>query len=152
MLNKLSYLTVQDVLWINLETTGHIQTFKPASLEDTVYAQYGYGQSNELLRQALQFFNAFLKSQPFQTGNTLTGFVAFLTFLNLNKKTLELPDHEGLAFIEYITGPAKNHDAFIVIESICKDLPTDYYSHIQPIASNIIRSFSNTVHRCKDLS
>lgn len=45
----LHYLTVQDVLWINLQATRKVQHFNYAKLEEATYCQYAYGESNTLL-------------------------------------------------------------------------------------------------------
>ncbi len=44
---SLKYLTVQDMLWINLQATKKVQHFRYALLEEATYYQYGYGASRQ---------------------------------------------------------------------------------------------------------
>lgn len=78
------YLTVQDVLWINQEVTKEVNDFKYAQLEEATYAQYAYGKSKDVLTQAGQFLERFMRLKPFTSGNKATAFVATLTFLLMN--------------------------------------------------------------------
>ena len=41
----LHYLTIQDILWINLQVTKKVQHFNYARLEEGTFYQYGYGRS-----------------------------------------------------------------------------------------------------------
>ncbi len=81
---SLHYLTVQDVLWINLQVTKKVQRFSYARLEEAVFYQYAYGESNTLLPQAARFVNGFVKMHPFDAGNEATALVALLAFLGIN--------------------------------------------------------------------
>ncbi len=87
------YLTVQDMLWINLQVTGQPQKFVYATLEEATFTQYVYGDSTPAAEHAAQFLTGWAKFQPFSAGNELTGAVAFLTFLKLN--SLELTGVSG---------------------------------------------------------
>lgn len=84
MKNDLVYLTVQDILWINLQVTQKINKFKYNKLEQGTFYQYGYGGSTDVLGQATRFYQGFIKDQPFDDGNEQTALVAFLAFLKLN--------------------------------------------------------------------
>jgi len=81
---SLHYLTVQDVLWINLQVTKKVHRFDYARLEEAAFYQYAYGESNTLLKQAARFVGGFMKMQPFEAGNEGTTLVACLAFLEIN--------------------------------------------------------------------
>ncbi len=86
----LNYLTVQDILWINLHVTGSPQEFEYAALEEATYYQYGYGASTNLIPQAARFLTGFLKKAPIAAGNEATAFIGCLAFLKVNGVELEL--------------------------------------------------------------
>jgi prophage maintenance system killer protein len=88
----LQYLTVQDVLWINLQATGKPQEFDYNKLEEATFYQYAYGESKDLVAQAARFLTGFLKKQPLVAGNEATGLVACLAFLKANHIVLEIAD------------------------------------------------------------
>ncbi|MFI5385718.1 MAG: Fic family protein [Fimbriimonadales bacterium] len=81
---SLHYLTVQDIVWINLQITKKVQHFKYARLEEAVFYQYAYGESNSLFPQAARFVAGFPKMHPFDAGNEATAMVACLAFLQIN--------------------------------------------------------------------
>lgn len=78
------YLTVQDVLWINTEITKKVSSFKFLQLEEAVNYQYGYGKSVDVLAQAGQFLQGFIRLRPFEAGNRATALISALTFLKIN--------------------------------------------------------------------
>ena len=84
MAASLHYLTIQDVLWINLQVTKKVQHFNYARLEEAVFYQYAYGDSKTLFPQAARFITGFLKMRPFEAGNEATAAVSCLAFLLLN--------------------------------------------------------------------
>ena len=89
---KLHYLTVQDILWINLQTTKKVQHFSHARLEEATFYQYAYGDSQELLDQAGRFLAGFVRMRPLDAGVEATAFVALATFLRINHVDLRLDD------------------------------------------------------------
>ncbi len=88
----MQYLTVQDILWINLHVTGAPQEFRFADLEEATYYQYGYGGSKSLIPQAANFLSGFLKKKPIAAGNEATAFIGCLSFLKVNGVSLKLDD------------------------------------------------------------
>jgi prophage maintenance system killer protein len=96
---QLHYLTVQDMLWINLQITKQVNTFNFATLEEATYYQYAYGQSRDLPRQAGRLLKGFLKLKPFSEGNEATGFIGCVAFLLVNGMSLSLPDDQGAAWL-----------------------------------------------------
>lgn len=91
----LHYLTVQDILWINLQLTGKVQHYSYARLEEATFYQYAYGASNSLMPQAARFVGGFSRMHPFEAGNEATGFVATAAFLEINGRNLNLTDDEA---------------------------------------------------------
>jgi prophage maintenance system killer protein len=100
---SLHSLTVQDILWINLQTTQRVNHFNYARLEEATYYQYAYGESNSLLPQATRFVSGFLRMHPFDAGNEATALVAVAAFLVLNHAQLDLSDQEAESWILGIT-------------------------------------------------
>ena len=88
---SLHYLTVQDILWINLQVTKKVQHFNYAKLEEAVFYQYAYGDSSSLLPQAERFLSGFMKLHPFESGNEGTAFLGYLAFLKMNGRKSSLP-------------------------------------------------------------
>lgn len=86
---SLHYLTVQDLLFINLQVDKKVNAFDYARLEDASYFQYGYGQSTNILDQAARFYRGFSEKAPFTAGNEGTALVGVLAFLAINGYTLK---------------------------------------------------------------
>jgi len=92
MASTLHYLTVQDILWINLQATKKVHHFNFAKLEEATYYQYAYGESNTLLPQAARFVSGFLRLHPLEGGNEATAFIALLVFFKINGYEVLLSD------------------------------------------------------------
>lgn len=89
------YLTIQDLLWTNLQATKKVNAFRYAPLEEVASYQYAYGESSSPLQSADRFLMGFGKLRPFDAGNEATGFLACFAFLSLNGVRPTLPDSEG---------------------------------------------------------
>ena len=89
------YLTVQDLLWINLQVTQKSNPFEFDKLEESVNYQYGYGGSCDVLAQAENFLSGFKRNAPFSAGNDKTAEVAHRAFLLLNGQGKSLGEHQG---------------------------------------------------------
>lgn len=83
-MRRLETLTVQDLLWINLQLTGGPQPFDFARLEESTFAQYGLGANDDPIRLGGKLFMDVAKRAPFAFGNTGTALVAGLAFWRLN--------------------------------------------------------------------
>lgn len=99
-MSQLHTLTVQDVLWINLQVTNKVQHYQFAKLEEAVFYQYAYGSSTGLVPQTNRFVSGFLRMHPFDAGNEGTAFVAAAAFLLLNGKELGVKIGDAAAWIE----------------------------------------------------
>jgi prophage maintenance system killer protein len=120
----LQYLTVQDVLWINLQVTGKPQDFRYADLEEAVFYQYAYGESKSLTPQAARFLGGFLKKKPLAAGNEATAFVACLAFLKVNG--YEYNGSDSSAWFKNVMSGTREP-----LEAIEKDfVPADHSHHL----------------------
>ncbi len=95
MASKLEYLTIQDILWINLQVTKSVHRYDYATLEEAVFYQYAYGDSHDLLSQAARFLTGFLGKAPIASGNEATAFVASAAFLRINGMQLTISEAES---------------------------------------------------------
>ena len=130
----LHYLTVQDVLWINLQVTGKPQEFRYADLEEATFYQYAYGESNSLVPQAARFLSGFLKKKPFATGNEATAFAAGLAFLKANGYQFRGED-AGSWFDEVSNG---THEAQAAIEKDFYEAPDDHHVEIRDAIASVL--------------
>jgi prophage maintenance system killer protein len=99
---ELHYLTVQDVLWINLQVTKKVQHFQYARLEEATFFQYAYGPTQGLFAQAARFGAGFVRLHPFDAGNAATAFVGLLAFVGLNGHVPTFEDDQALAWFRPI--------------------------------------------------
>lgn len=100
----LEYLTVQDMLWVNLQLTKKSNPFHYALLEEATYYQYGYGESLDLIGQAARFLTGFAKKKPFHgQADSATALIGCIAFLALNGQNLDLPAAEAKGWLERVT-------------------------------------------------
>lgn len=111
---SLHYLTVQDVLWINLQITKKVQHFNYARLEEATFYQYAYGESSTLFPQAERFVSGFVRMHPLDAGNEATAFVACLAFLKINGYSTAVSDERLRAWFQLALGGAGGTIAEIV--------------------------------------
>ena len=112
----LHYLTVQDVLWINLQVTKKINHFNSVKLEEATFYQYALGASKDLNSQAARFLPGFLKLKPFDAGNEATAFIAFAAFIEINGSQVDLTDSGADIWMKSLTSESikakiVSHDA-----------------------------------------
>jgi prophage maintenance system killer protein len=134
---KLHYLTVQDILWINLQATKKVQHFSYAKLEEATYYQYAYGESNELIGQAGRFLSGFLKMRPLEAGNEATALIGLATFLHMNGLRLTIDDASAAAWVRSssVSTEAARDALLSATES-----EHDHHSPIRPDVRAAIRS------------
>jgi prophage maintenance system killer protein len=117
---SLSYLTVQDMLWINLRVTKKVQHFRFAKLEEATFYQYGYGASKDLAVQAGRFLRGFIKLRPLDAGNEATAFVGCAAFLILNGSDLDLSDEAAVGWIEKVrSGQVRAEESLPIKKCVC---------------------------------
>ncbi len=80
----MEYLTVHDLVWINNTVTGDVHPYDYVTLEACMAAQYSYGNSHDVPKQAAGLLEKLLSKSPFESGNLQTALIATLTFLNAN--------------------------------------------------------------------
>lgn len=138
----LNYLTVQDVIWINTQVSGAVQTFDYEALEDSVYCQYGYGTQVDLESQAARLMASIVSRAPFEKGNEATAFVATVTFLTANHRQFNMETSKATAwFHSAIADPS----AGAMAQAFGSEAEHHEHAGIQSIASEILKRFSATV-------
>jgi prophage maintenance system killer protein len=142
----LHYLTVQDLIWVNLQVTKKVHHFHYANLEEGTFGQYGYGPSHDLVRQAGRFLSDVARLEPFSAGNEATAFVGALAFLELNGREVTLTDAEGadwfaealrtpVAAIERVTRAAHGEHASLDVRASLGDILARYPTTIDRLAA-----------------
>lgn len=143
---SLHYLTVQDVLWINLQVTKRVNRFNYARLEEATYYQYAYGESRSLVPQAARYLGGFLKMAPFDSGNEATAFVGCLAFLVVNGMELCLEDAKGAAWFEDVrSARVKALDAINAIARPVEHAHHDVQPPIRARIVEVLNSFPETI-------
>ena len=107
------YLTVQDILWINMQITKRQQSFNYARLEEATFYQYAYGQSASVLSQAGRLLYGFTSKKPFVNGSEATAFVATMAFLKLNGMRVNLSDDAASHWVE-----RASRDSSVALEAL----------------------------------
>lgn len=97
---SLNYMTVPDMMWVNLEIMKSPQPWNYATLEEAVFLQYSYGESADLVGQAAKFIVNFPKKRAFKSGNEAMAFVGLVAFLGINGKDLHLDDATASAWVQ----------------------------------------------------
>lgn len=138
---SLRYLTVQDILWINLVATGAPQPFRYLDLEEAAYFQYGYGASVNLFAQAASFWIGFQKKRPFSAGNEATAFLAFAAFLRTNGRELTVPDSKSLSWSKSLGGDG----AAEVVEKSTRPIQEHEPPDVEAAIRTIIDAYPKTL-------
>lgn len=142
----LHYLTVQDVLWINLQVTKKVNHFNYVKLEEATFYQYALGGSKDLGAQAARFLPGFLKLKPFDAGNEATALIALAAFVEINGKKLDLSDEAADAWVrqglsadavksKIVDGDSDQHDGQPDIRATILGLVQRYRCTISSLAS-----------------
>jgi prophage maintenance system killer protein len=142
-MKSLQYLTVQDILWINLQVTKKVQRYNYAKLEEAAFYQYAYGESKDLVNQTARFIPGFLKMRPFEVANEVTAFVASNSFLLLNGRELKVKDG-----IEAENWFAKASDKKEVHTAICDGTeidPHDHHLDVRGAVDKVLKTYPKTI-------
>jgi len=125
-----------------------VQHFSYARLEEAVFYQYAYGESNSLFPQAARFVSGFLKMRPFEAGNEATALVSFLAFLSINGYTTDRTGDELAAWLAKVTASVSaNGD---LIAEIAKPDPDPHHGLAPDVRSavrGVLDRHSETVAR-----
>jgi len=152
-LASLKYLTVQDMLWINLQATKKVQHFNYAKLEEATFYQYGYGSSRDLGKQAARFLSGFMRLEPFRAGNEATAFIGFTAFLLMNGLALYLEDVAGAEWVTRVrTSRVKAEEevpAMLVDDPSAK---SGVFSEVRDAVVEVLARFPITVQKLSSLS
>ncbi|MFM9872488.1 MAG: Fic family protein [Fimbriimonadaceae bacterium] len=103
-MKALNTLTVQDMMWVNMQICKRQMPWNFATLEEATFNQYSYGDSMDLVGQAARFLTGFAKLMPFVKGNEATAFVGMVAFLGLNGMDLHLDDAGALDWVNGVLG------------------------------------------------
>lgn len=143
---KLKYLTVQDILWINLQVTKKVQHFNYAKLEEATYYQYGYGSSRDLPRQAGRFLSGFMKLRPLDAGNEATAFVGFVAFLLMNGMALNLEDASAAQWLSSVrTGAVRPEEQLEGMVTHHETAHDPIISDVRDSVNEALRLYPNTI-------
>lgn len=93
-------LTVQDVLWIHLQTAKRTVPFNFAKLEEAVNYQFSYGKSKDVIKQAKRMAKGFVSLAPFQDGNNEAALVALVAVLEANGYHVGVPRKNASVWLE----------------------------------------------------
>lgn len=141
----MTYLSIQDFVWINHKVTRHVHPFEYSRLEDGVYCQYGYGTSKNLFEQAKKLLVGLNSQAPFKKGNRATAWIGFVAFLTCNGAKIKLSDDNALPWLDaFFAGP----NAVYVAES-CEVIPSEL-AHDLDVASAIeaaSNQFAKTIEK-----
>jgi hypothetical protein len=141
MPGPIRYLTVQDVLWINLWATRTVNPYRFADLEEAVFCQYAYGDKDEVPSQAGRLLKGFVAKSPFDKGSDATAFITCLAFLRLNGWNLARTDVEGPAWwakasggtlTELLEDHSHHHPT---VRSAVREIVADYPQTIESLGS-----------------
>lgn len=149
----LHYLTVQDVLWINLQATKKVQHFKYARLEEATFYQYAYGESTSLVAQAGRFLSGFLKLHPFDAGNESTGLISCATFLEINGQDLDVDDSKAIDWLDKVmTKQVAVADAVAAAAKPLDHAHETLQPDIRNTILNIVQRYPKTIEELKTRS
>lgn len=137
------------MLWINLQVTKKVNQFNYARLEESVFYQYSYGSSKDLLKQASQFLSGFVKLKPFTAGNRASAFVGVVTFLQVNGMKFNVaPDSVAPWFVKasqgdvdavrqaFVQNDEHHHEAAPDIEAVAGQVLEDYGQAVAELVAN----------------
>lgn len=151
MKSGLQYLTVQDFIWINLQTSGKVNPFDFAALEDSVSLQYGYGKSLNLFSQAAGMFMSLIKRSPFAEANRATAIVGLAAFLKVNGFEFKGTPSKVIEALNGLTA----RDPGAILNGLCR-ATSEHEDHHAPsvrdAAGEILKDFGKAISSLKELS
>lgn len=144
-MGQTNYLTLQDVLWINLQILKRTERFDAMRLEEATFYQYGYGKSEDLLLQAGRLLAGFSRQAPFDSGNDATAFVATLAFLAMNGVHTTLNDDHGRSWLREAMGDAEVARGAISGVVAPTGVTHSTLPKLEEVVDNVLQTFPCTV-------
>lgn len=144
----LHYLTVQDILWLNLQITRKVQAFTYSRLEEATFYQYAYGDSRGLVSQAAQFLVGFNNLKPFASGNPATAFVGCMAFLRVNGFLVDVDDEKAAGWANEIRA-AESH-APDMLNRVVKEDPEFHHglnADVREAVRDVMATYPKTIER-----
>jgi prophage maintenance system killer protein len=152
-LKALKYLTVQDVLWINLVATKKVQHFNFARLEEATFYQYGYGASRNIALQAGRFLSGLMKLRPFDAGNEPTAFIGCVAFLLLNGFSLNVRDSDAFDWVQNVRVGTLKVEEEIGNLAVPDEASHDHIvSNVKDSVQEVMRRYPETLIRLGDFA
>lgn len=146
MASTLHYLTVQDILWINLQATKKVHHFNFAKLEEATFYQYAYGESNTLLPQAARFVSGFLRLHPLEGGNEVTAFISLLAFLQINGMDALLQDEGAhVWFGDVVTKRSSGAEALAAVAVHAEEADDHHAPTVRDAIKGILAKYPCTI-------
>ncbi len=147
MVRELNYLTVQDLMWVNLQVTKEPQNWDFARLEEGVFLQYGYGESSDLVDQAAQFLTKFATLRPFTLGNEACALIGGIAFLEMNGRGLYLEDSEAVAFYEELVADPRHAREKLTVKLTEHDVETHHGTpDVRGILGEVLARYAESVN------
>ncbi|MCH7945980.1 MAG: hypothetical protein IIC73_08230 [Armatimonadetes bacterium] len=94
------YLTLQDIIWLNLQLTKSTGEYDSEPLEEATFYQYALGDSQGVAAQAARFLIGFRKMSPFAEGNEACAFIGMAAFIEANGQAFDLSDDKGAEWMQ----------------------------------------------------
>ena len=94
------YLTLQDMIWLNLQLTKSTGEYDSEPLEEATFYQYALGDSQGVAAQAARFLIGFRKMSPFAEGNDACAFIGMAAFIEANGHAFDLADEKGVEWLQ----------------------------------------------------
>jgi prophage maintenance system killer protein len=146
MASKLHYLTVQDILWINLQVTKQVNAYNFANLEEATFYQYAYNEDPDVVRQAASFLKGFLAKQPFDAGNEATALVGCFSFLRINGFDVNLSDGEAIEWFRKVQNGT--FEAQKAVKEVATESLMHHYGLVPDIRGetiDVMRSYASCI-------
>lgn len=136
----LTYLTVQDLIWMNLQVTGKVNDFQFMPLEEATYYQYSLGAADPL-ESAIRFASGFVKNAPFTAGNEATAFLGLTTFLAVNGSHLTIEDAAAANWFEkLVSSPSKE-----ALAGVLQASESSHGADVHESAAEIMERYPETI-------
>lgn len=136
----LTYLTVQDLIWMNLQVTGKVNSFSFMPLEEATYYQYSLGKA-DALHSAARFAPGFVKKAPFKEGNLATAFLGLATFLSVNGFRLVVEDSDAANwFRSFVASPSNE-----TLQRAVQAHDSHHGAEVQDAAAEVMERYPATI-------